>query len=61
MTIAAKGSLKQENAEFIVMAADADPLDIIFHLPQLCEDKNVPYVFVQSKRGNMILKRKSRI
>lgn len=33
-------------AEFIVMAADAEPLEILLHLPLLCEDKNVPYVFI---------------
>ena len=33
------------------MAADAEPLEIILHLPLLCEDKNVPYVFVKSKAG----------
>lgn len=33
----------------IVMAADAEPLEILLHLPLLCEDKNVPYVFVPSK------------
>jgi U4/U6 small nuclear ribonucleoprotein SNU13 len=31
------------------MAADATPLEILLHLPLLCEDKNVPYVFVNSK------------
>lgn len=31
------------------MAADAEPLEIILHLPLLCEDKNVPYVFLPSK------------
>ena len=31
------------------MAADAEPLEILLHLPLLCEDKNVPYVFVKSK------------
>lgn len=31
------------------MAADAQPLEILLHLPLLCEDKNVPYVFVRSK------------
>ncbi|KAJ3350823.1 RNA binding protein snu13 [Kappamyces sp. JEL0680] len=36
-------------AEFIVMAADAEPLEILLHIPLLCEDKNVPYVFVPSK------------
>ena len=30
-------------------AADAEPLEIILHLPLLCEDKNVPYVFCRSK------------
>ena len=29
---------------FIVTAADAEPLEIILHLPLLCEDKNGPYV-----------------
>ena len=35
----------------IVMAADAEPLEILLHLPLLCEDKNVPYVFVPSKQA----------
>lgn len=38
-------------AEFIVMAADTEPLEILLHLPLLCEDKNVPYVFVRSKQA----------
>ena len=29
-------------SEFIVMVADAEPLEIILHLP-LCLDENVPY------------------
>lgn len=33
------------------MAADAEPLEIILHLPLLCEDKNVPYVFVKNKEA----------
>merc|ERR1712080_499497 len=35
--------------EFIVMTADTEPIEILLHLPLLCEDKNVPYVFVPSK------------
>ena len=42
-------SLNRGQSEFIVMAADAEPLEILLHLPLLCEDKNVPYVFVPSK------------
>lgn len=33
------------------MAADAEPIEILLHLPLLCEDKNVPYVFVRSKHA----------
>ena len=29
--------------------ADTEPIEILLHLPLLCEDKNVPYVFVPSK------------
>ncbi|KAF9281042.1 RNA binding protein snu13 [Linnemannia elongata] len=31
------------------MTADTEPIEILLHLPLLCEDKNVPYVFVPSK------------
>ena len=37
--------------EFIVMTADTEPLEILLQLPLLCEDKNVPYVFILSKTG----------
>eukprot|EP01070_Trichotokara_eunicae_P003255 Trichotokara_eunicae@DN3239_c0_g1_i3.p1 len=42
-------ALNRGKAELIVMAADAQPLEILLHLPLVCEDKNVPYVFVRSK------------
>lgn len=32
-------ALNRGLAEFIVMAADAEPLEILLHLPLLCEDK----------------------
>eukprot|EP01048_Picozoa_sp_COSAG05_P028090 COSAG05_NODE_8534_length_695_cov_1.640940_1_plen_129_part_00 len=44
-------TLNRGISEFIVMAADAEPLEILLHLPLLCEDKNVPYVFVASKQA----------
>ncbi|XP_058125533.1 NHP2-like protein 1 homolog [Anopheles coustani] len=44
-------TLNRGLSEFIVMAADAEPIEIILHLPLLCEDKNVPYVFVRSKQA----------
>lgn len=44
-------TLNRNLSELIVLAADAEPLEIILHLPLLCEDKNVPYVFVRSKQA----------
>jgi len=42
-------TLNRGIAELIILAADTEPLEIILHLPLLCEDKNVPYVYVPSK------------
>eukprot|EP00916_Digyalum_oweni_P026876 GHVL01044129.1.p1 GENE.GHVL01044129.1~~GHVL01044129.1.p1 ORF type:complete len:130 (+),score=24.03 GHVL01044129.1:65-454(+) len=42
-------SLNRGIAELVVLAADAEPLEILLHLPLVCEDKNVPYIFVRSK------------
>lgn len=42
-------ALNRGLAELVILAADADPLEILLHLPLVCEDKNVPYVFVRSK------------
>ncbi|KAG4306131.1 hypothetical protein PORY_000119 [Pneumocystis oryctolagi] len=43
-------TLNRGISEFIVMAADTEPIEILLHLPLLCEDKvNVPYVFISSK------------
>merc|ERR1711964_294318 len=42
-------TLNRGTAEVIILAADAEPLEILLHLPLVCEDKNVPYVFVRAK------------
>ena len=42
-------TLNRGITDLIVMAADTEPLEILLHLPLLCEDKNVPYVFISSK------------
>ena len=33
----------------VVLAADISPIDVISHIPVLCEDHNIPYVFVTSR------------
>lgn len=44
-------ALNRGIAEFVVMAGDTEPIEILLHLPLLSEDKNVPYVFVSSKKA----------
>jgi len=42
-------TLNRGTSEIVILAADTTPLPIILHLPILCEDKNVSYVYVPSK------------
>ena len=39
VSVSATKCLNRGIAEFIVMAADTEPLEILLHLPLLCEDK----------------------
>ena len=32
-----------------VLAADISPIDVITHIPVLCEDAGIPYAYVSSK------------
>ncbi len=38
-----------EAPSVVVLAADISPMDVISHLPVLCEDHGVPYIFVTSR------------
>lgn len=42
-------SINRGTCELAVLAADTEPLAIILHIPLICEDKGVPYVYVPSK------------
>ena len=44
-------SLNRGLSALIIVAADAEPIEIVLHLPLLCEDKNTPYVFIRSKQA----------
>ena len=43
-------TLNRGISDLIIIAADVKPLEIVLHLPLLCEDKNVPYIFVESQK-----------
>lgn len=36
-------------AAIAIIAADISPMDVISHLPVLCEDHNIPYIYVRSR------------
>ncbi|MFX1475195.1 MAG: 50S ribosomal protein L7Ae [Promethearchaeota archaeon] len=42
-------AIERRSAKLVVIAEDVDPPEIVFHLPPLCDEKNIPYIFVASK------------
>ena len=36
-------------AKLVVIAEDVEPPEVVAHLPLLCEERKIPYVFVPSK------------
>lgn len=45
----ASASAGGEPPSIVVLAADISPMDVISHIPVLCEDHGVPYIFVPSR------------
>ena len=41
--------VERGEAAIVIMAADVEPPEILAHMPALCDEKNVPYVYVPSK------------
>ncbi|MHA1730147.1 MAG: ribosomal L7Ae/L30e/S12e/Gadd45 family protein [Promethearchaeota archaeon] len=42
-------SIERQKSKFVAIAGDVDPPEIVFHLPLICDEKNVPYVFIDTK------------
>mmetsp|Transcript_144 Transcript_144/g.435 ORF Transcript_144/g.435 Transcript_144/m.435 type:complete len:144 (+) Transcript_144:91-522(+) len=42
-------ALRKDVKGLCVIAGDISPIDVITHLPILCEDNSVPYIYVPSK------------
>ncbi|MGB9703374.1 MAG: 50S ribosomal protein L7Ae [Candidatus Micrarchaeia archaeon] len=43
-------SVERGLAKLVVIAEDVDPEEVVLHLPQLCEEKKIPYIYVPSKK-----------
>lgn len=48
-TSATSSSDISDPAAIVVIAADISPMDVISHIPVLCEDHNVPYIYIKSR------------
>ncbi|MEZ0344992.1 MAG: 50S ribosomal protein L7Ae [Infirmifilum sp.] len=42
-------AIERGQAVLVLIAEDVDPPEVVAHLPLLCEEKKVPYVYVPSK------------
>ena len=43
-------SSERAEAKLVVMAEDVDPVEILVHVPMLCEEKRIPYLYVPKKQ-----------
>lgn len=43
-------AVERGQAKLVLIAEDVDPPEIVAHLPLLCDEKKVPYVYVPSKQ-----------
>eukprot|EP01025_Chloroclados_australasicus_P056282 TRINITY_DN6937_c0_g1_i5.p1 TRINITY_DN6937_c0_g1~~TRINITY_DN6937_c0_g1_i5.p1 ORF type:complete len:190 (+),score=23.43 TRINITY_DN6937_c0_g1_i5:344-913(+) len=42
-------AIRKKQTGLVFFAGDISPIDVISHVPVLCEDNNIPYVYVPSK------------
>jgi large subunit ribosomal protein L7Ae len=43
-------SSERAEAKMVIMAEDVDPVEILVHIPMLCEEKRIPYIYVPKKQ-----------
>lgn len=43
-------AIERGNAKLIVIAEDVSPVEVVMHLPILCEEKNIPFSYIATKK-----------
>jgi len=43
-------SIERSNAKLVIMAEDVTPPEILMHIPALCEERKIMYVYIPSKK-----------
>lgn len=54
-------SLRKNKRGLVLIAADIMPVELVAHIPVMCEDRGVPYIYVESKEflGQAALSKKA--
>jgi large subunit ribosomal protein L7Ae len=49
-------AIERAQAKLVIIAEDVDPPEVVAHLPLLCEERKIPYIFVPNKEkiGNAV-------
>jgi large subunit ribosomal protein L7Ae len=42
-------TIERAQAKLVIIAEDVDPPEVVAHLPLLCDERKIPYLFVPSK------------
>ncbi|QZX99563.1 50S ribosomal protein L7Ae [Halobaculum rubrum] len=42
-------AVERGNAKLVYIAEDVEPEEIVMHLPELCEEKGISYVFIETQ------------
>jgi H/ACA ribonucleoprotein complex subunit 2 len=42
-------AIKKGEKGICILAADVSPVDVISHIPVLCEENHIPYIYVRSR------------
>ena len=43
-------AIERGKAKFVVIAMDVDPPEVVAHIPELCNEKKVPYTYLPGKK-----------
>ncbi len=43
-------AVERKTAQFVVIAGDVSPEEIVVHIPMICKEKGVPYAFIPTKK-----------
>ncbi|VDN05023.1 unnamed protein product [Thelazia callipaeda] len=43
-------SLRKDERGIVILAGDVSPIDVYSHIPSICEEKDIPYMFTPSRQ-----------